>query len=979
MECEFSDFKAALDSSDPLIVHRFRWVALQLQSLCKMKTEKSVLDELSHLPKQLGDIYSKLFEQMRHDTFSFQIAMKALKLLACSQRPLPTSDFLIATSQPNLISSSEMLDYCCNLIIEDKNLGIFRFAHLTVREFLESRDGFRQVDLHILAAEICLQRVAKMRPIRRQSNDQQPQNDLLNYSILFWPVHSQLSGELRAQAPLAPLLSTLLVQRRASNSFSKWMEAARTAVEELNEESEIREKLRYSFCSPAHPFFLACVFGFTEVVEKSDIPVAQKCELGLTGLHLASKYGNSEVVKILLARGASNRFRDTYGRTSLFHAVQKGHLKVVETFMVHEKDIEISNEILKQAMILSQNETHITEMVKLLTSRNSDLLTNRYVLQAAVMAPTRDLADYIRNEVGYFESSQTLLEIAACANNTELLEFLLEGEDGDKLIIDVDVLDCLFSAYQPGKKAFEPLFPAVEMSAIPNNELLRLFSRGGLEPLKFLLDSGRITTISQDAFKSAAKHPWDGLEMLKLLRSHEPDLNVDTNIVITAADNRDSVQALAIMEYLLYLNPRVSVTQIVVERAVYHGHQALTQYLLENFDYLQITDELIEKATTSHRGTTMLKFLLETRPNFKINQSLLHNAANFADQKVLESLLARAPDVEVDEQVFLSAVTTNKPSAVRFLLSHASGLRISCDIIKAAINHSDFYYSTDYDINDELDGPKHPLRFDESHNATDILHLILTRVAEFRPTESISLVAAASDNARACLGYLIARYGSVPVTDDVWIAAASNGYNGGVEVLLGQELRPTDMEAILLQVAGMGPSETLDLLLQDAGDRVDHKKWNGIASLTKAALSDEAGKVRDLLASGIPPIAEFTLPGFRSRSNYLHLASERSEETLKAILETGALDIDARDSWGYTALMRAARSGNEATVRLLLQSGADLESQLKNGKTALSLVEDANSAVVDLLRNWKLKNEISGTKGVLVSHTTMTVKEVPSS
>jgi ankyrin repeat protein len=217
------------------------------------------------------------------------------------------------------------------------------------------------------------------------------------------------------------------------------------------------------------------------------------------------------------------------------------------------------------------------------------------------------------------------------------------------------------------------------------------------------------------------------------------------------------------------------------------------------------------------------------------------------------------------------------------------------------------------------------------------------------------------------------------VTDDVWIAAASNGYNGGVEVLLGQELRPTDMEAILLQVAGMGPSETLDLLLQDAGDRVDHKKWNGIASLTKAVLSDEAGKVRDLLASGIPPIAEFTLPGFRSRSNYLHLASERSEETLKAILETGALDIDARDSWGYTALMRAARSGNEATVRLLLQSGADLESQLKNVKTALSLVEDANSAVVDLLRNWKLKNEISGTKGVLVSHTTMTVKEVPSS
>jgi hypothetical protein len=95
---------------------------------------------------------------MMHATFSFEIAMKALKLLACSQRPLPTSDFLIAASQPNLISS-EMLDYYCNLIIEDKDLGIFRFAHLTVREFLECQDGFQQVDLQVQSGRFSLRHV----------------------------------------------------------------------------------------------------------------------------------------------------------------------------------------------------------------------------------------------------------------------------------------------------------------------------------------------------------------------------------------------------------------------------------------------------------------------------------------------------------------------------------------------------------------------------------------------------------------------------------------------------------------------------------------------------------------------------------------------------------------------------------------------------------------------------------------------------
>ncbi|KFZ02336.1 hypothetical protein V501_09605 [Pseudogymnoascus sp. VKM F-4519 (FW-2642)] len=62
------------------------------------------------------------------------------------------------------------------------------------------------------------------------------------------------------------------------------------------------------------------------------------------------------------------------------------------------------------------------------------------------------------------------------------------------------------------------------------------------------------------------------------------------------------------------------------------------------------------------------------------------------------------------------------------------------------------------------------------------------------------------------------------------------------------------------------------------------------------------------------------------------------DKIIMLILELGkpALDLDARDRNGRTALMRASAQGYDREVKLLVKAGADLEAKDKNGRTALN-------------------------------------------
>lgn len=74
-------------------------------------------------------------------------------------------------------------------------------------------------------------------------------------------------------------------------------------------------------------------------------------------------------------------------------------------------------------------------------------------------------------------------------------------------------------------------------------------------------------------------------------------------------------------------------------------------------------------------------------------------------------------------------------------------------------------------------------------------------------------------------------------------------------------------------------------------------------------------------------------------------------DLIRAQLEGGG-DVDARDRYGQTGVMRAAPRGHLAAVRLLIERGADLDVAAKYGLTALMLAivnlhEDVAVALVE--------------------------------
>ena len=124
--------------------HRFLWVNLQIENLCdssRIKIEGDLVDELDRLPR---------------------------------------------SSEHRNLSVSDVLDVCSTLVVYDEVLDIFRFAHLSVREFLESQTGYTPSD----ANKSMLERSLQILILNQSSVD-----PFWPYANLYWIFHYDSLGE----------------------------------------------------------------------------------------------------------------------------------------------------------------------------------------------------------------------------------------------------------------------------------------------------------------------------------------------------------------------------------------------------------------------------------------------------------------------------------------------------------------------------------------------------------------------------------------------------------------------------------------------------------------------------------------------------------------------------------------------------------------------------------------------------------------
>lgn len=145
-------------------VFRFRWADMHIEVLATLSTEADLRVQLGRNPPELEDLYNQLYDdiiKMAGGVVGQSIIRNTFKWLVCGTTSFRSSDFILAVSMTLSVSSSEVrpeqiLRLCRNFVLHDNELDVFRFSHLSVREYLEKHPLTSVSASHSLAAEACL-------------------------------------------------------------------------------------------------------------------------------------------------------------------------------------------------------------------------------------------------------------------------------------------------------------------------------------------------------------------------------------------------------------------------------------------------------------------------------------------------------------------------------------------------------------------------------------------------------------------------------------------------------------------------------------------------------------------------------------------------------------------------------------------------------------------------------------------------------
>ena len=166
-----------------------------------MNVETDVREELGKLPQSLTLIYVKIYEQMSDVSRASRVILeRSLKWLLCMQKRLSTAEFVAAVSinldgTVGKVSKELILHICSNFVVLDTELDTFRFAHLSVVEFLESQTEYALTWANATAAETCI-----VICLGRCIGPAIVANNLLQYhAVLSWAYHCQLAEYVRSK------------------------------------------------------------------------------------------------------------------------------------------------------------------------------------------------------------------------------------------------------------------------------------------------------------------------------------------------------------------------------------------------------------------------------------------------------------------------------------------------------------------------------------------------------------------------------------------------------------------------------------------------------------------------------------------------------------------------------------------------------------------------------------------------------------
>ncbi|KAI1325809.1 hypothetical protein F5Y16DRAFT_253655 [Xylariaceae sp. FL0255] len=526
----------------------FRWASLQLEALSDLVTDLAILERLGRLPPELKDLYQEILDKMQQQKAEADrvYTNNALAWLLCSHRRLNSTEFLAAVSTTDglneSLSKDQVLELCRNLVVFDATLDSFRFAHLSVREFLENHPIYTTNTINAVAGRCCLVTLTSCYSTTGTG-------PLQAYANTFWAQHCQDAGKERDDSPLRPCMETFFSDTTPNSPFGGWNRS--TDQEHIDWRSY--RKIKQSKTGKACVLRVASVFNFVEVV---------RCQI-----ELEENMNRLAAMTLLAAtHGAMDSFEEFLGVNGMI----------------------VTIDIVQAA---AGNEEYGEEMMALLLNKRGDQIEiTADVVQAAAenYRSGKEVMALLLNKRGD-QIEITADVVQAAAKNEECGEevmALLLDKRGDQVEITADVVQAAAKNSRSGKEVMALLLDKrgdqVEISTQLICSLARDFD---VRSMALLLDKrGDQIEITADVVQAAAGNEGSGKEVMSLLlkRRYESVLNHLNEAVGLAAAASGQIEILGLISCYNDLFERQAEWSIIANfyYAAKHGDLSQLQKLL---------------------------------------------------------------------------------------------------------------------------------------------------------------------------------------------------------------------------------------------------------------------------------------------------------------------------------------------------------------------------------------------------------------
>ncbi|KAJ5362328.1 hypothetical protein N7541_003172 [Penicillium brevicompactum] len=144
----------------------FQWASLQIHQMTKCKSESSVWNRLNRLPGDLQAAYEEVWVEIQSlEEPDKTMVKRALCWTMAARRPMSSEELLSAIrigSNGDLLPLGDKIDeqgllsLCNNFLAVDSKVKVWRFPHLSIREFLEKNHSRSLSNAQTYAASACL-------------------------------------------------------------------------------------------------------------------------------------------------------------------------------------------------------------------------------------------------------------------------------------------------------------------------------------------------------------------------------------------------------------------------------------------------------------------------------------------------------------------------------------------------------------------------------------------------------------------------------------------------------------------------------------------------------------------------------------------------------------------------------------------------------------------------------------------------------